>query len=498
MQQVFPPPSVYPGYFGSGSVFQSMAGHAPGNQFYTPGTMFGGAQMMMPNPPERPEDHAVDLVSGSSPPNRPPYKVSAAQQKEIMSQVEELLEKGLIQPSSSPLCSPMLLVQKKDGSWHMCINYRALNKNTIKNRFPIPRIDDILDKLERAAMFSRIDLKIGYHQIRIRSEDVHKTAFRTTFGLYEFLVMPFGLTNALATFNRMMDRIFCPHQQFVDTFFDDMIVYSKNEEEHRHHLAIVFKELRSHRLLINAKKSEFFLEEIHFLGHIVSKDGVEMDLAKGHNAYGNRWTEIAKLVPGRKEETRCSAAKLTHKEALIGVPKSQKFGCSETSKKPKVNKTETTDSFFMQEVKDVGNSMSPRDRRAELEEVMGWLTARTPTPECEERNRSTPLVGPFLMQKNLAPPQSKHEISLSNMGSEIKLHESTNRGETQAMVHPDVEDLVFLLVGNGAKTFWNTKRDQTFDIHCSFPGFNSSIPNNADAIAKVNGGEFYSREPQAL
>ncbi|MCO5596399.1 hypothetical protein L7F22_050460 [Adiantum nelumboides] len=216
-------------------------------------------------PPERLEDHAIDLVPGSSPPNRPSYRVSAAQPKEIMSQVEELLEKGLIQPSSSPFCSPVLLVQKKDGSWRMCIDYRALNKNTIKNRFPIPRIDDILDKLEGAAMFSRIDLKSGYHQIRIRSEDVHKTAFRTTFGLYKFLVMPFGLTNAPATFNRMMDRIFRPHQQFVGTFFDDMIVYSKNEEEHRHHLAIVFKDLRSHRLLINAKKSEFFLEEIHFL-----------------------------------------------------------------------------------------------------------------------------------------------------------------------------------------------------------------------------------------
>ncbi|MCO5589421.1 hypothetical protein L7F22_043388 [Adiantum nelumboides] len=154
--------------------------------------------------------------------------------------------------------------KKKDGSWHMCIDYRALNKNTIKNMFPIPRIDDILDKLGAAAMFSRIDLKSGYHQIRIRSEDVHKTAFRTTFGLYEFLVMPFGLTNAPPTFNRMMDRIFRPHRQFVGTFFDDMILYSKNEEEHRHHLAIVFKELRSHRLLINAKKSEFFLERFTF------------------------------------------------------------------------------------------------------------------------------------------------------------------------------------------------------------------------------------------
>ncbi|MCO5611344.1 hypothetical protein L7F22_065597 [Adiantum nelumboides] len=115
-------------------------------------------------PPERPEDHVIDLVPGSSPPNRPPYRVSAAQQKEIMSQVEELLEKGLIQPSSSPFCSPVLLVQKKDGSWRMCIDYRALNKITIKNRFPIPRIDDILDKLG-AAMFSRIDLKSGCHKM---------------------------------------------------------------------------------------------------------------------------------------------------------------------------------------------------------------------------------------------------------------------------------------------------------------------------------------------
>ncbi|MCO5614510.1 hypothetical protein L7F22_068793 [Adiantum nelumboides] len=174
---------------------------------------------------------------------------------------------------------PSIKYGKKDGSWRMCIDYRTLNKNTIKSRFPIPRIDDILDKLEAVAMFSRIDLKCGYHQIRMRSKDVHKTAFRTTFGLKEFLVMPFRLTNALATFNKM-DRIFHPHQQFVGTYFVDMIVYSKNEEKHRHHFANVFKELRSHRLLINAKKSEFFLEEIHFLGHIVSKDGIRMDPAK--------------------------------------------------------------------------------------------------------------------------------------------------------------------------------------------------------------------------
>ena len=139
---------------------------------------------------------------------------------------------------------------------------------------------DVLDKLQGSACFSRIDLKSGYHQIRIQPEDVHKTAFRTSFGLYEFLVMPFGLTNAPATFNRMMDRIFRPHRSFVGTFFDDMIVFSQNEDKHRKHLTTVFEELRRNRLVINGKKSEFFMEEIHFLGHIVSNNGVRMDPAK--------------------------------------------------------------------------------------------------------------------------------------------------------------------------------------------------------------------------
>ncbi|MCO5611965.1 hypothetical protein L7F22_066225 [Adiantum nelumboides] len=147
-------------------------------------------------PPKRPEDHSIDLIPGSAAPNKPPYRVSAAQQEEIMMQVNELLQKGHIQPSSSPFCSPVLLVQKKDGSWHMCIDYRALNKITVKNKFPIPRIDDVLDHLQGASFFRRIDLKSGYHRIRVNPADVPMTAFRTTFGLYEFLVMPFGLTNA--------------------------------------------------------------------------------------------------------------------------------------------------------------------------------------------------------------------------------------------------------------------------------------------------------------
>ena len=132
-------------------------------------------------PPQRPEDHHIDLIPGSSPPNISPYRVSLSQQEEIMNQVKDLLHKGQIRPSSSPYCSHVLLVHKKDGTFRMCIDYRSLNKTTIKNRFPIPRIDDILDKLSGATIFSRIDLKSGYHQIRMAPQDVHKTTFRTSF-----------------------------------------------------------------------------------------------------------------------------------------------------------------------------------------------------------------------------------------------------------------------------------------------------------------------------
>ncbi|MCO5563944.1 hypothetical protein L7F22_017596 [Adiantum nelumboides] len=232
-------------------------------------------------PPSRGvDDHRIDLIPGTSPPNRPPYRVSLAQQEEIMSQVNELLEKGMVQSSSSPFCSPVLLVQKKDGSYRMCVDYCALNKSTIKNQFPVPRIEDIFDRLQGSSYYSRIDLKSGYHQIRIVPEDIHKTAFRTTFGLYEFLVMPFGLTNALATFNRMMDRIFRPHHSYTGVFFDDIIVYSKTLEEHKEHLKKVFEELHRNKLFINGKKSEFFLQEIRYLGHIISKDGIKMDPEK--------------------------------------------------------------------------------------------------------------------------------------------------------------------------------------------------------------------------
>ncbi|MCO5571843.1 hypothetical protein L7F22_025591 [Adiantum nelumboides] len=188
-------------------------------------------------PPKRgDDDHMIELIPGSSPPNKPPYKVSQTQQEETMRQVNELVKKGMVRPSSSPFCSSVLLVQKKDGTYRMCVDYRALIRITIKNRFPVPRVEDLFDKLQGSTYFSRIDLKSCYHQIRIVDEDIVKTAFRTTFGLYEYLVMPFGLTNAPATFNLMMERIFRPHRNFTGVFFDDVIIYSKTIEEHKEHL----------------------------------------------------------------------------------------------------------------------------------------------------------------------------------------------------------------------------------------------------------------------
>ncbi|MCO5548421.1 hypothetical protein L7F22_001877 [Adiantum nelumboides] len=188
-------------------------------------------------PPKRGDnDHAIELIPGSSPPNKPPYRVSQAQQEEIMRQVNKFVEKGMVRPSSSPFCSPVLLVHKKDGTYRMCVDYRALNRITIKNRLPVPRIEVLFDKLQGSTYFSRIDLKSGYHQIRIVNEDILKTAFCTTFGLYECLVMLFGLTNAPATFDRMRERIFRPYRNFIGVFFDDVIIYSKSIEEHKKHL----------------------------------------------------------------------------------------------------------------------------------------------------------------------------------------------------------------------------------------------------------------------
>ncbi|KAJ9511114.1 hypothetical protein QJQ45_013190 [Haematococcus lacustris] len=232
------------------------------------------------NLPHRSVDHVIQLESGT-PPNRPVYRMSQEELDELKRQLDELLAKGYIRPSTSPFGSAVLFVRKKDGSLRLCVDYRALNQLTIKNRYPLPRIDDLLDQLAGARVFSKIDLKSGYHQIRVAEADIHKTAFRTRYGHYEYTVMPFGLCNAPATFQRLMNDIFRPHlDQFVLVYLDDILIYSRSEAEHLEHLRTVLGLLRQHQLYANLSKCAFFLPSMDFLGHIISAAGIHPDPAK--------------------------------------------------------------------------------------------------------------------------------------------------------------------------------------------------------------------------
>ncbi|KAJ9557738.1 hypothetical protein OSB04_012352 [Centaurea solstitialis] len=200
---------------------------------------------------------------------------------ELSEQLQELSGKGFIRPSSSPWGAPILFVKKKDGSHRMCINYRGLNKVTIKNRYPLPRIDDLFDQLQGASWFSNIDLRSGYHQLKVKEADVHKTAFRTRYGHFEFLVMPFGLTNAPAAFMDLMNRVCRPMlDRSVIVFIDDILIYSKTKEEHVVHLREVLEVLRRERLYAKFSKCAFWLEEVQFLGHIINREGIKVDPAK--------------------------------------------------------------------------------------------------------------------------------------------------------------------------------------------------------------------------
>ncbi|GJY15284.1 putative reverse transcriptase domain-containing protein [Tanacetum coccineum] len=188
-------------------------------------------------PPARQVEFQIDLVPGAAPVARAPYRLALSEMQELSAQLQELSDKGFIRPSSSPWGAPVLFVKKKDGSFRMCIDYRELNKLTVKNRYPLPRIDDLFDQLQGSSVYSKIDLRSGYHQLRVRDEDIPKTAFRTRYGHYEFQVMPFGLTNAPAVFMDLMNRVCKPFlDKFVIVFIDDILIYSRNKVEHEGHL----------------------------------------------------------------------------------------------------------------------------------------------------------------------------------------------------------------------------------------------------------------------
>ncbi|XP_052732508.1 uncharacterized protein LOC108341297 [Vigna angularis] len=232
-------------------------------------------------PPVREVEFTIDLVTTAAPISVQPYRMAPAELVELKKQIEELLDKRFIRSSASPWGAPVLLVKKKDGSSRLCIDYRQLNKLTIKNKYPLPRIDDLLDQLQGACVFSKIDLRSGYHQIRVKEGDIHKTAFRSRYGHYEYVVMPFGVTNAPAIFMDYMNRIFRPYlDKFVVVFIDDILIYSKNFDEHDDHLRIVLSVLREKELYAKRSKCEFWMKEIQFLGHVVSAGGISVDPAK--------------------------------------------------------------------------------------------------------------------------------------------------------------------------------------------------------------------------
>ncbi|KAA0025885.1 ty3-gypsy retrotransposon protein [Cucumis melo var. makuwa] len=226
-------------------------------------------------------DFAIELEPGTAPISRAPYRMALAELKELKVQLQELLDKGFIRLSVSPWGAPVLFVKKKDGSMRLCIDYRELNKVTIKNRYPLPMIDDFFDQLQGTTIFSKIDLRSGYHQLRIRDSDIPKAAFRSRYRHYEFIVMFFRLTNAPAVFMDLMNRMF---KDFLDTFvivfIDDILIYSKTEAEHEEHLHHVLETLRANKLYVKFSKCEFWLKKVSFLAHVVSSEGISVDPTK--------------------------------------------------------------------------------------------------------------------------------------------------------------------------------------------------------------------------
>ncbi|GKA10235.1 putative reverse transcriptase domain-containing protein [Tanacetum coccineum] len=232
-------------------------------------------------PPTRQVEFQIDLVPGAAPVARAPYRLAPSEMKELSEQLQELSDKGFIRPSSSPWGAPVLFVKKKDGSFRMCIDYRELNKLTVKNRYPLPRIDDLFDQLQGSSVYSKIDLRSGYHQLRVRDEDIPKTAFRTRYGHYEFQVMPFGLTNAPAVFMDLMNRVCKPYlDKFVIVFIDDILIYSKNKQEHEEHLKLILELLKKEELYAKFSKCDFWIPKVQFLGHVIDSKGIYVDPAK--------------------------------------------------------------------------------------------------------------------------------------------------------------------------------------------------------------------------
>ncbi|GJV02527.1 putative reverse transcriptase domain-containing protein [Tanacetum coccineum] len=228
-----------------------------------------------------PIDGETLIIRGATPVARAPYRLAPSEMQELSNQLQELSDQGFIRLSTLPWGAPVLFVKKKDRSFRMCIDYRELNKLTIKNRYPLPRIDDLFDQLQGLSVYSKIDLRSGYHQLRVKDEDIPKTAFRTRYRHYEFQVMPFGLTNAPAVFMDLMNRVCKPYlDKFVIVFIDDILIYSRNKEEHANHLRIILELLKKEKLYAKFSKCDFWIHIVQFLGHLIDSQGLHVDPAK--------------------------------------------------------------------------------------------------------------------------------------------------------------------------------------------------------------------------
>ncbi|GJS15418.1 putative reverse transcriptase domain-containing protein [Tanacetum coccineum] len=220
-------------------------------------------------------------INGAAPVAQAPYRLAPSEIQELSDQLQELADQGFIRPSTSPWGDHVLFVKKKDGSFRMCIDYRELNKLTVKNRYPLPRIDDLFDQLQGSSVYSKINLRSGYHQLRVKDEDIPKTAFRTRYRHYEFQVMPFGLTNAPAMFMDLMHRVCQPYlDKFAIVFIDDILIYSRNKEEHADHLRIILELLKKEKLYAKFSKCDFWISIVQFLGHVIDSQGIHVDPAQ--------------------------------------------------------------------------------------------------------------------------------------------------------------------------------------------------------------------------
>jgi hypothetical protein len=209
-------------------------------------------------PPDREVEFVIDLLPETAPISKWPYMMSVEELKKLKKQLTEIQEAGYIHPSSSHWGASVLFVQKKDGSQGMCVDYRTLNDVTVKNKYPLPRIEDLFDQMKGARVFSKIDLRSGYHQMKIRPSDIPKTDFSTRYGLYEFTVMSFGLTNVPAYFMNLMNKVFIEYlDRFVVVFIDDILIYSKSDSDHEEHLRLVLQKLRDNQLYAKFSKCEF-------------------------------------------------------------------------------------------------------------------------------------------------------------------------------------------------------------------------------------------------